>query len=88
MKRHVPGQSDYHPFNYLFSEREERMLGNYPIDVVLLATDLDSAKDFYTNKVGLRVVNDSQDAVTFKCGGDSNLAITKSTVYKVSMSPK
>ena len=56
------------------------MLGNYPLDVVLLATDLDSAKDFYTNKVGLRVVNDSPDAVTFKCGGDSNLAITKSTV--------
>jgi len=56
------------------------MLGNYPIDVVLLAPDLAAAKEFYANKVGLKVVNDSPDAVTFKCGGDSNLAITKSTV--------
>src|SRR5436309_12465438 len=56
------------------------MLGNYPIDVVLLAPDLAAAKEFYANKVGLKVVNDSPDAVTLKCGGDSNLAITKSTV--------
>jgi hypothetical protein len=27
------------------------MLGDYPINVVLLAKDLDSAKDFYANKV-------------------------------------
>ena len=49
------------------------MLGNYPIDVVLLATDLDSAKDFYTNKVGLRVVNDSPDAVTFNSSVNINI---------------
>ena len=49
------------------------MLGDYPIDVVLLAPDLEASKNFYTNKVGLTTLNDSPGAVTFKCGGDSHL---------------
>lgn len=56
------------------------MLGDYQINVVLLATDLAAAKDFYANKVGLKIINDNPGAVTFKCGGDSELAVTKSTV--------
>lgn len=56
------------------------MLGDYPIDVVLVAMDLEAAKDFYANKVGLEIVADSPGAVTFKCGGDSNLVVSKSTV--------
>lgn len=55
------------------------MLGDYPIDVVLLATDLEAAKDFYANKIGLKVLNDSPDAATFQCGGESHLVVTKST---------
>lgn len=56
------------------------MLSEHPIDVVLLATDLDASKDFYANKIGLPVLNANSEAVTFKCGGDSHLVITKSTV--------
>jgi predicted enzyme related to lactoylglutathione lyase len=56
------------------------MLGNYPIDVVLLAMDLAAAKDFYADKIGLRVLSESPDGVTFRCGGDSQLVVTKSTV--------
>jgi catechol 2,3-dioxygenase-like lactoylglutathione lyase family enzyme len=56
------------------------MLGNYPIDVVLLAPDLAAAKDFYANKIGLKVVNESDGAITFQCGGDTHLVTTKSTV--------
>jgi predicted enzyme related to lactoylglutathione lyase len=56
------------------------MLGEYPIDVVLVAMDLEAAKDFYGNKVGLKILNDSPGAVTFKCGGDTNLVVSKSTV--------
>jgi predicted enzyme related to lactoylglutathione lyase len=56
------------------------MLGNYPINVLLLAMDLAAAKDFYADKIGLRVLSESPDAVTFQCGGDSQLVITKSTV--------
>jgi catechol 2,3-dioxygenase-like lactoylglutathione lyase family enzyme len=56
------------------------MLGDYPIDVVLLAPDLEASKDFFAKKVGLEIVNDSPNAVAFKCGGDSHLAVSKSTV--------
>lgn len=29
------------------------MLGEHPVNIVLLATDLDASKHFYANKVGL-----------------------------------
>lgn len=56
------------------------MLGESPIDVVLLATDLDASREFYRDKVGLEILMDSPQAVSFRCGGDSRLAISKSTV--------
>ena len=55
------------------------MLGDHPIDVVLLATDLETSKDFYAGKLGLEILNESEEAITYKCGGDSQLAVTKST---------
>ena len=55
------------------------MLGDHPIDVVLLATDLETSKDFYSGKLGLEILNESEEAITYKCGGDSQLAVTKST---------
>jgi len=56
------------------------MLGDYPIDVVLLAPDLETSKDFYAKKVGLKIVDESPNAVTFTCGGASHLDVSKSTV--------
>jgi catechol-2,3-dioxygenase len=55
------------------------MLGDHPIDVVLLATDLESSKQFYAGQLGLEILNESEEAITYKCGGDSRLAVTKST---------
>lgn len=55
------------------------MLGDNPIDVVLLATDLEATRDFYRDKIGLELLNENANAVTFKCGSNQ-LAITKSTV--------
>ena len=55
------------------------MLGDHPIDVVLLATDLESSKQFYAGKLGLEILNESEEAITYKCGGDSRLTVTKST---------
>jgi len=49
-------------------------------DVVLLAPDLEASKDFYANKVGLRILSDTPDAVTFQCGGESHMVISKSAV--------
>ena len=54
------------------------MLGNHPIYVVLLATDLESSKEFYADKLGLEILNESEEAITYKCG-DGQLAVTKST---------
>jgi catechol-2,3-dioxygenase len=55
------------------------MLGEHPLDVVLLATDLESSKEFYAGKLGLEILDESEAAITYKCGGDSRLAVTKST---------
>jgi len=55
------------------------MLSDHPIDVVLLAKDLEAARDFYRDKIGLQLLSENSNAVTFKCGGNQ-LAITKSTV--------
>jgi catechol 2,3-dioxygenase-like lactoylglutathione lyase family enzyme len=55
------------------------MLGDHPIDVVLLTTDLEATRDFYRDKIGLELLSESTNAVTFKCGSNQ-LAISKSTV--------
>jgi catechol-2,3-dioxygenase len=54
------------------------MLANQPIDVMLLATDLDAAKRFYGDQIGLEVLIETDYFVTFRCGGDSRLVVTKS----------
>jgi catechol 2,3-dioxygenase-like lactoylglutathione lyase family enzyme len=56
------------------------MLGDYPMDVVLLTTDLQASRDFYAQKIGLEIVQEKEDAVWFKCGGSSRIAVTKSTI--------
>ena len=33
------------------------MLGNCPIEVVLLATDLKASRDFYAEKLGLEIIH-------------------------------
>jgi catechol-2,3-dioxygenase len=55
------------------------MLGDHPVDVMLLATDLKLAKRFYNDRIGLEVILESDDFVTFASGGDSRLVVTKST---------
>ena len=55
------------------------MLGAHPIHPVLLATDLAAARAFYHDQLGLEILNESEAAVTFRCGGGTQLAVTKST---------
>jgi len=54
------------------------MLRDSPLDVVLLATDLDVARDFYSNKLGLALIDGSGQRLTFSCGDDSRVIISKS----------
>jgi catechol 2,3-dioxygenase-like lactoylglutathione lyase family enzyme len=55
------------------------MLGDHPIDVLLLATDLEISKEFYAGKLGLEILRESEQEIVYTCGGDSQLAVTKST---------
>jgi catechol 2,3-dioxygenase-like lactoylglutathione lyase family enzyme len=55
------------------------MLGAHPIHPVLLATDLAAARDFYHAKLGLEILNESEAAIVFRCGGGTQLSVTKST---------
>ena len=54
------------------------MLRDSPLDVVLLATDFDVAKDFYSNKLGLPMIDGNEQSLTFSCGGGSRVIISKS----------
>jgi extradiol dioxygenase family protein len=55
------------------------MLAESPIDVMLLATDLDAAREFYAERLGLEVLISTDDFLTFDCGGDSRVVITRSS---------
>jgi catechol-2,3-dioxygenase len=55
------------------------MLADHPVDVMLLSTDLAVAKGFYRDRIGLDVILESEDFVTFACGGGSRLVVTKSS---------
>jgi hypothetical protein len=59
--------------------RSPPMLAEHAIDVMLLATDLAVAKEFYSGRIGLEVLLESDEFVSFRCGGDSRLVVTKST---------
>jgi catechol 2,3-dioxygenase-like lactoylglutathione lyase family enzyme len=55
------------------------MLGDHPIHPVLLATDLAAARDFYHDQLGLEILSESEAAITFRCGGGTQLSVTRST---------
>lgn len=55
------------------------MLGRYPVDVMLLATDLGVARSFYEATLGLEVLLADEQFLIFGCGGDSRLVVTNST---------
>ena len=55
------------------------MLGDHPIHPVLLTTDLAAARAFYHDQLGLEIASESEAAITFRCGGGTQLSVTKST---------
>ena len=55
------------------------MLASHPIDPMILATDLAVAREFYGDRIGLTVLIESDDFLTFECGGASRLVVTRST---------
>jgi catechol 2,3-dioxygenase-like lactoylglutathione lyase family enzyme len=55
------------------------MLGAHPIYPVLLATDLAAARAFYHDQLGLEILNESEAAITLRCGGGTQVSVTSST---------
>jgi len=55
------------------------MLSDHAIDPVLLATDLEESKRFYSEKLGLEILSEGENVVIFKCGIDSRLELSAST---------
>jgi catechol 2,3-dioxygenase-like lactoylglutathione lyase family enzyme len=56
------------------------MLGNHPIQPVLLAKDLDAAREFYHSGLGLEILSESDHLLVFRCGGGSQLRVSRSTI--------
>ena len=54
------------------------MLADHPIDPMILATDLARAREFYGDRIGLELLIENDDFLTFRCGGDSRLVVTRS----------
>ena len=54
------------------------MLGDYSMHVVLLSLDLAQSRVFYHDKLGLEILDENQEAITFRTGS-TELAVTKST---------
>jgi catechol-2,3-dioxygenase len=64
------------------------MLAEHPIDVMLTAPDLGAIRQFYGDQVGLDVLIESDDFVTFRCGGASRLVVTRTTEPSTEQSTK
>jgi catechol 2,3-dioxygenase-like lactoylglutathione lyase family enzyme len=55
------------------------MLGDAPVYPVLLSKDLDQARAFYHDKLGLEIIVEYEHAIHFRCGSGSKIAVSKST---------
>ena len=64
------------------------MLARHAIDVMLTAPDLEVVRQFYGDRIGLDVMIESDDFVTFGCGGDSRLVVTRTTTPSTEQTTK
>lgn len=57
------------------------MLSDSPIFPILLTKDLDASRSFYHDTLGLEILReDPDDRIVFRCGGGTQLVLSKSTV--------
>ena len=56
------------------------MLSEYPVFPILLSLDLDASRAFYHDTLGLEIAREDEgDRIVFRCGGGTQLVVTKST---------
>ena len=51
------------------------MLAEYPIHTALPATDLERAKRFYADKLGLTPESEGPDGLFYRCGGGTRFLV-------------
>lgn len=56
------------------------MLADFPAIPILLSTDMEASKRFYRDTLGLPLLNETHERMLFKCGGDTRLIVSRSTV--------
>lgn len=56
------------------------MLADFPSIPILLSTDMAASKRFYQDTLGLPLLDETNERLVFKCGGDTRLIISRSTV--------
>jgi len=55
------------------------MLGDHLIFPILLSKDLALSRDFYHDTLGLEILREDDERIIFRCGGGSQLSVTRST---------
>jgi len=58
----------------------EAMLGEVPISPILLSTDLSASLAFYRDQLGLELLDEREERLVFRCGGETRLIISLSSV--------
>lgn len=56
------------------------MLADFPAIPILLSTDMAASKHFFQETLGLPLLDETEERMVFRCGGDTRLIISRSTV--------
>jgi catechol 2,3-dioxygenase-like lactoylglutathione lyase family enzyme len=56
------------------------MLAEFPSIPILLSTDMAESKRFYQDMLGLPLLDETDERMVFKCGGDTRLIVSSSSV--------
>jgi catechol 2,3-dioxygenase-like lactoylglutathione lyase family enzyme len=56
------------------------MLADFPAIPILLSTDMAASKHFFGETLGLPLLAETEERMVFKCGGDTRLIVSSSTV--------
>jgi catechol 2,3-dioxygenase-like lactoylglutathione lyase family enzyme len=56
------------------------MLSDHPVFPILLSTDMAASRTFYHDTLGLGILGEDEERIVFRCGGGTQLVISRSTV--------
>jgi catechol 2,3-dioxygenase-like lactoylglutathione lyase family enzyme len=57
-----------------------QMLSDHPVFPILLSTNMAASRAFYHDTVGLEIVAEDEERIFLRCGGETQLIISRSTI--------